>query len=371
MSYRILVPRSLDATQTNPQTLNAIAMLQRWGGDDLSVDSFYYTAPDPIVAENPCVNLHKLWRWRFWRAHIFYRCQLKYDAIFYAGSDVADGYGLMMRDLFKRSIKAIVLVEGLKGNPERERIYSELAGHPVYCQYAEDYYINKWDWLINRCDAVIAISPFIGEMARKYYGEAISRKLYVLPLGIDSHIFHANNRKANDRFRVVGAGRLHDNKRPELFITLAERFPDVDFIWYGWGELHQTLLADIERRHLNNISFPGPVAPSCLAEAFRSSNLFILPSRSEGAPKVIQEATACGLPVICYGYYETPHVIDGENGFVVWSNDELFSRVEQLIDDPQEAHKMGRNGSQMAQEWDWDIIAPRWLKVVEGVVGGK
>lgn len=368
MKHRVLVPRNLDANATNPQTLNTLAMLQRWNSNALTVDSFFYNTPNPIVARKEQVKLHKLWRWRFWRAHIFYRCQLEYDAIFYAGSDMADAHGLRMRDLCKRSTKVIMLIEGLKGNMERERLYSAWAGHPVFCQYAEDYYIRWTDWLVSRADAVIAISPFIGKLASGYYGEALARKLKVLPLGVDLGMFHAKDRSTQQRPLVMGVGRLCDNKRPEVFLSLAKHFPNVDFVWYGWGELHQTLLDETEKCGLRNLAFPGAVSPAQLAQAFRSATLFILPSRSEGAPKVTQEASASGLPVICFGFYETPHVVDGENGFVVWDDEQVFSRVEQLLSAPILAERLGKRGAEMARNWDWDIVAPQWLDVVETVL---
>jgi glycosyltransferase involved in cell wall biosynthesis len=86
----------------------------------------------------------------------------------------------------------------------------------------------------------------------------------------------------------------------------------------------------------------------------------VLPSLAEGVPKVVQEAVACGLPAIVFGYYETPSVVDGENGFVVWSLEQLLERTGELSADPNAARAMGRKGATMAEEWDWDRVAPLW-----------
>jgi glycosyltransferase involved in cell wall biosynthesis len=88
-------------------------------------------------------------------------------------------------------------------------------------------------------------------------------------------------------------------------------------------------------------------------------------------PKVTQEAAACGLPVILFGYFEAPSVVDGENGFVVWDDGQLFNRVAELLGDPERAREMGRNGAHLARNWDWNLLAPQWESTIRNVISGR
>ena len=108
--------------------------------------------------------------------------------------------------------------------------------------------------------------------------------------------------------------------------------------------------------------------PTELAEAFRSADLFVMPSVSEGVPKVTQEAAACGLPVVLFGYYEAHSVVDGENGYVVWDDDQFYDRVAELLADGEQRSRMGAKGASMALNWSWDVLALRWEAQILEVV---
>jgi len=204
-------------------------------------------------------------------------------------------------------------------------------------------------------------------MGRRRYGDKFS----VVPLGINDSIFNSeDSREVNARPRVVSAGTLQERKRPDIFVELAKRHPEVDFVWYGGhgSSERADLLHRIKAEEISNLSFPGNVQPTELAEAFRSADLFVMPSVSEGVPKVTQEAAACGLPVVLFGYYEAHSVVDGENGYVVWDDDQFYDRVAELLADGEQRSRMGAKGASMALNWSWDVLALRWEAQILEVV---
>ena len=183
----------------------------------------------------------------------------------------------------------------------------------------------------------------------------------MLPLGVDTTTFYpAENARYDRRPVVVSAGRVASHKRPRIFLDMAQRFPDAHFKWFGEGSDRRSLLAETNDRRLANVEFPGAKHPAELAHEFRRADIFILPSLSEGAPKVTQEAAACGLPVIAFGLFEPPSVIDGETGFLVWSDEELGTRLAQLMGDGALRSAFGTRGAAVARVWGWERVAARW-----------
>jgi len=354
---KIFVPRWVDAANTNAQISNAKAMLSRFDQPNVEWIAPHYEAPDPLVAKRRNVHLRKLIHNGFWRAHLTVQYQSPVDAIFYPGGRWFDSWGLRIRRLMGRRVPVVATLEGLVGEEDRQREYSQWAKHPVFCQAVDAKTLSRLDQLYQQADHVIAISPFLAEMGRPRYGDKFS----VVPLGINDSIFFSSEQKqSSERTRVVSAGNLKEGKRPDMFVELAKRHPEADFVWYGGHGSQELATFQAKAEGFGNLSFPSNLQPLDLAEAFRSADLFVMPSGSEGVPKVTQEAAACGLPIVLFGYYEAHSVVDEANGYVVWDDVQFYARVAELLADAELRSRMGREGTTMAQEWSWDVIAPRW-----------
>jgi glycosyltransferase involved in cell wall biosynthesis len=279
-----------------------------------------------------------------------------WDAIFYPGAFKLETRGLRWRKRLGIKGPVIATLEGLVGNAERAKEYSALAGHQVYCQEVPADILASLDERNRHADHIIAISPFLERMGRSRFGDKFS----MLPLGINTQWYYAAGRIENPRVRVVSAGTVYPRKRPDQMLELARRLPNCDFIWYGEGELRQGLLKRIADENLTNVSFPGPLPPQQLGEAFRAADLFVLPAYSEGVPKVSQEAAACGLAQVIYGFYEAPSVVHGENGYHAWNDEGFYRHISDLSENRALLRQFGTAGIAMAIEWDWRVLAARW-----------
>jgi glycosyltransferase involved in cell wall biosynthesis len=100
------------------------------------------------------------------------------------------------------------------------------------------------------------------------------------------------------------------------------------------------------------IQFVGEVSQAELAEWMRRACVFVLPTYSEGLPRVVFEAMATRLPVVSSPVSGIPEIVeDGVTGFLVPPGDEamLAERLRWLLAHPNEAYEMGRRARAFAE----------------------
>jgi len=156
--------------------------------------------------------------------------------------------------------------------------------------------------LLARADQTV----FISEVTARYFAGARFRVPPQLIFnGVDTGIFFppsgpeeivaARGRHGlpGDRPIALFVGRFVEKKGLPVLERLARARPDVTFAFAGWGG------QDPRQWTLPNVRVLDGLAGAALAALYRASDIFVLPSSGEGFPLVIQEALACGLPVIC------------------------------------------------------------------------
>jgi glycosyltransferase involved in cell wall biosynthesis len=151
-------------------------------------------------------------------------------------------------------------------------------------------------------------------------------------------------------------------------LEAAGRFPQADFVIAGDGQMAGDLENQAHSQNLRNVTLVGLLHAADLKLQYRQSDIFMFPSAWEGSPKVILEAAACGLPVITRKDYEPETVIDGQTGYLVSSDDELFARVSYLLNNPDCRRSLGTAGRKHIERFDWDHIVRRWEEIFVAVM---
>lgn len=107
---------------------------------------------------------------------------------------------------------------------------------------------------------------------------------------------------------------------------------------------------------------------------YAAADLFVLPSRAEGWPSVINEAMASALPCVVSSLDGTcdEHLRDGQDGVIVRSEDpeEYAARIIGLLNDQEGARQMGRHARERAIErFDVERLAGRYAAFLRSVAG--
>lgn len=197
-------------------------------------------------------------------------------------------------------------------------------------------------------DAIICNSMVAADMLVRVHNFN-KNKIFVIHNGINinqPNIFS----KANNDFFIGTVCRLSHQKNLKLFLDMARellnRKNNLKFMIIGDGPLKSELEDYAIKSGLKeSIFFMGE--KKNIFEFLQKMDIFVLTSLYEGLSNAIMEAMISGLPIVATDVGGNRELIsDGKTGFLCQPNDvnDLVKKVMYIIDNPEEAGKMGKNG---------------------------
>jgi glycosyltransferase involved in cell wall biosynthesis len=171
--------------------------------------------------------------------------------------------------------------------------------------------------------------------------------------------------------RFVGAKGVFDLLQAYAKLPEATRC-EVGLVLAGDGEERDELIRRSRLIHPGRVWFPGFVQRDQLAELYALAEALVFPTHSDPWGLVVNEAMACGLPVIATDVAgcTADLVRDGVSGFVVGARQpEALSRaMEKLLHEPELRKRMG----QMSAPTNSEFTPQRWAAgVARAVAGGS
>lgn len=145
---------------------------------------------------------------------------------------------------------------------------------------------------------------------------------------------------SNAKLTIGIAGRITAARNPKLFNTIAQQFPEYQFVWIGDGEERNQITAP-------NIKITGWfLEKKQVYEQINALDIYLQTSLWEGLPIAVLEAMALMKPVIATkinGNKDT--VIPNETGFLFQEISELASHFKNL-EDPITRTQLGKNAEE-------------------------
>jgi glycosyltransferase involved in cell wall biosynthesis len=140
------------------------------------------------------------------------------------------------------------------------------------------------------------------------------------------------------------------------------------------GDLELHLITKAKVPEMPNVFVYRDVAPNSetLRRLYAEADIFVLPTRADCFPLVIQEAMAAGLPVVATQVGAISEAVaHGETGLLVPQGDvrALRSAIEALSGDPSRRRCMGKAGRDVAElRFDSVTNGRKILDIMEGLV---
>jgi len=225
-----------------------------------------------------------------------------------------------------------------------------------------------------------------GKLSRSYVISlgADVEKVFIAPNTIDNELFIEVSRKyqsdkeelkdqlgSKDKVVILYVGRLVKKKGGafllEAYRKLKSEINGIALVIVGYGKLYNILLKLCQEKKINDVIFTGDIVDyKQLIRYYSAADVCVLPTLGDVWGFVINEAMACGLPVVATRASQAAQemIHPGKNGYIVKEADseELYNVLKKLVYNSRFRKKMGEKSREIVVH-EFDV-----LHMVEGFV---
>ena len=242
---------------------------------------------------------------------------------------------------------------------------------PKYLHYYHLGFLEPHVWKIlrlrhNRASVNLCTSTKMLDELRSHGIERVA----LWPGGVDADLFNPSRRCPEMRSRLTEghpesplllyAGRLSAEKDIESLRPVLQAFPQARLALVGDGPHRKSL-----ESHFAGLPafFTGFLSGEELARAFASSDIFLMPSRTETLGLVVLEAMSSGLPVVAVRAGGIPDMIDDRvNGYLFDTENEAIATIGELLNSKSKQCAIGRAAREHSSRRSWraatfDLVA--------------
>lgn len=200
------------------------------------------------------------------------------------------------------------------------------------------------------------------------------KKIAVIHNGIDTEVFIPNNDRSRGN-NILWIGRYTPGKGIrfliDAFALIVQCHPDAHLLMIGDGPQMEEIQQKIQKlglfAHITQKTF---ILNEDLPALYQSSDVFVLPSLSEGVPRTILESMACGIPVVCTDLPQLVDLVKGA-GLLVPARDPeaIASAIIKIIKNPDYAAKLGKTGTErIVKYYSWNDTVEKTLLLYKEVL---
>jgi len=220
-----------------------------------------------------------------------------------------------------------------------------------------------------------------------YRREGFTGKVAVVPNGVSipkeasSDLLFEAYPELKSRRIILFLGRLHPKKGVDLLCSawsrIAADFPDTVLLIAGPDSegTRANLKAIVESAGIaKQIVFAGMLGGPLKWSALAASEVFVLPSHSEGFSVSTIEALGMGIPVIITRQCWFPQVAENSCGWVIEpDSDQIADAITESLSMTSVERATRRDNARKLVEtqYSWQVVGRKMAQVYEWVVGGS
>jgi len=237
-------------------------------------------------------------------------------------------------------------------------------------------------WSLKSADRVIALSrndaKFIEKLGIK------KENIEIVPNAIDPADYETNidyydfiEKYGLDGWKVVlYVGAIIKRKGLNLLIKAIDLVREnlkIKLLVIGEGKFKKKCEKLVKELKLQeNVIFLGRVPREELLKAYKTTDVFALPSLVEGVPTVVLEAYLYGKPVVAFKIPEIAEYFSN-SALLVPPGDvaELASAIRELLENPKKVFSLVEKGRELLKKtFSWDKVAGDIVKIYENLLRG-
>jgi glycosyltransferase involved in cell wall biosynthesis len=205
-------------------------------------------------------------------------------------------------------------------------------------------------WALEACAGMVDCQPVACGASEARALDSVSRRpAMVLENPVDP-VFFTIGRREPQRPLVLTAGRVCEQKAPEIFAELSVRVrlevEDAQFVWVGAGDpQREAMLRAV------GIEVTGWLPQEQVLDRLAGATAYVQTSRWEGLPISVLQAMAVGLPCLVLDAVGNRDAIEhNASGLIAWNTDELEMYLTMLLASAPVRERLGASGRAEARE---------------------
>ncbi len=216
--------------------------------------------------------------------------------------------------------------------------------------------------LVQRADLIFCLTKKMGRELEAVIPSVVEKIRYT-STGVNPVLFRELGKKRNNQLIAIGYLRWQKGYTYllEAVSCIFNQYPDYSLVIIGDGPEKEAIIDRIEELGISDkVNLAGIVTRQRVMELLNESKIFVMPSLSEGLPKVLLEALSCGTPAVITTGCNADGIIQDRGLLVKTRDPQAFAgAISKIIDNKELWQRFSENARTIVEEFSWEKVAQR------------